>query len=149
MVSVFFNISYLLVMKVTYASFSCLFHSYQFCAWYNVMFQWPLSLRSWHRYCPKLSWFRSVTYSVSASLKTRTKISTHPPTSQERHPLKTLWMIRRGLLGAWITTGNPHTTWPLINQSSCTGEYVEIKWSGTSMSLRTQTRDPLILGRMS
>jgi hypothetical protein len=28
------------------------------------------------------------------------------------------------------TTGNPHTTRPLINQSSCTGEHVEIKWSG-------------------
>jgi hypothetical protein len=45
-------------------------------------------------------------------------------------------------LGAWIT-GNPHTTLPLINQSCCTGEHVEIKWSGMTA---TWIWDPLILG---
>jgi hypothetical protein len=36
------------------------------------------------------------------------------------------WMIPRGLLGTW-TTGNLHPPRPFINQSSCTGEHVEIK----------------------
>jgi hypothetical protein len=35
---------------------------------------------------------------------------------------------------------------PLINQSSCTGQHVETKWSGTT---RTRTRNPFILGRTS
>jgi hypothetical protein len=41
--------------------------------------------------------------------------------------------------------GTIHTPFSLvISQSSCTCEHVEIKWLGTT---RTQTRDPLILGR--
>jgi hypothetical protein len=32
----------------------------------------------------------------------------------------------KGFLGVRVT-GDPHTTRPLINQSSCTGEHVEIK----------------------
>jgi hypothetical protein len=55
------------------------------------------------------------------------------------------WMISMGLLGAWIT-GDPHTTQLLINQSSSTGQHVEIKWSGTT---GTWTWDHLILGRSS
>jgi hypothetical protein len=47
-------------------------------------------------------------------------------------------MIQWGLLGEQIT-GNPHTNWPLINQSSCTSDIAE--W--------TRTRDPLTLGNTS
>jgi hypothetical protein len=38
--------------------------------------------------------------------------------------------------GAWIT-GNPHIAWRFINQSSCTCEHVEIKWSGVSAGLKS------------
>jgi hypothetical protein len=37
-------------------------------------------------------------------------------------------LISRVILCAWITGNYPHTTRPLINQSNCTGEHVEIKW---------------------
>jgi hypothetical protein len=52
-------------------------------------------------------------------------------------------MIPRGLLVAW-TTGNLPTTLLLINQSSCTGENVDIKWPGMT---GTPTWDPLVLGQ--
>jgi hypothetical protein len=42
--------------------------------------------------------------------------------SQGRIPYS-FWMIPRGLLGTRIT-GNRHTTQPLINHLSCTGEHV-------------------------
>jgi hypothetical protein len=48
-------------------------------------------------------------------------------------------------LSAWIT-GNPHTIRPLINNSSCTGEHVEIKSRDQVWVTGTQTRDPLNLG---
>jgi hypothetical protein len=59
-------------------------------------------------------------------------------------------MIPKGLLGAWIT-GNPHTTQPLINQLSCTGEHVEIKVirSDQDSNPGSRTQNPLILGRTS
>jgi hypothetical protein len=44
-------------------------------------------------------------------------------------------MVPRGLLGPWIT-GNPHNTWPLLNQLSCTGEHVEIKVIGYESTTR-------------
>jgi hypothetical protein len=53
----------------------------------------------------------------------------NPLEKQDKKHSPTLRMIPRGLLSAWIT-GNPHTTRSLINPFSCTGEHVEIKWSG-------------------